>query len=55
MHHKTGIVLVGIGESGNLSIDPSRHYVIKAGDVIMWIGKPDEIERLEEECRGKKS
>ena len=55
LHHKTGIVLVGIGESGNLAIDPSRNYVIKAGDVILGIGKPEEFERLEEECMGKKA
>jgi len=51
LHHKIGIVLVGIGDSGNLTIDPSREFVIKAGHVILGIGKPDEFKRLEE-CMG---
>jgi len=55
LHHKTGIVLVGIGESGNLTIDPSREFVIKAGQVILGIGKPEEFDRLEKECMAKKA
>ncbi len=53
MHHKTGVILLGIGQSGNLAIDPSRDYVIKAGDVILGIGTPAEFERLENECLGQ--
>ena len=47
MHHKTGVVLVGIGKNGNLTIDPPRDYVISAGDIILGIGKPEEFEKLE--------
>lgn len=54
IHERTGIILVGIGESGNLVIDPSRNYVIKAGDIMLGIGKPEEFEKLEKECSGKK-
>jgi len=54
IHEKTGVVLVGIGENGNLTIDPSRDFVIKAGDVILGIGKPEEFEKLEENCMGSK-
>jgi len=50
VHERTGVVLVGIGEEGKLNIDPSRNFVIKAGDVILGIGKPEEFERLEKEC-----
>jgi voltage-gated potassium channel len=53
IHERTGVILVGIGESGDLTIDPSRDYVIKPGDVILGIGKPEEFERLELECIGK--
>ncbi len=52
IHEKTGVILVGIGEVGNLNIDPSRDYVIKPGDVLLGIGKPEEFERLEEDCIG---
>ena len=47
IHHKTGVVLVGIGKKGNLTIDPPRDYVIEAGDIILGIGKPEEFEKLE--------
>lgn len=50
IHEKTGVVLVGIGDAGKLKIDPSRNFVIKAGDVILGIGKPEEFERLEKDC-----
>ncbi|MGB9936401.1 MAG: potassium channel family protein [Methanobacterium sp.] len=53
IHERTGIILVGVGESGNLTIDPSRDYIIKPGDILLGIGKPDEFEKLEEECMGK--
>lgn len=55
IHERTGVILVGVGESGNLTIDPSRDYIIKPGNVILGIGKPDEFQRLEEECMGKKA
>jgi len=47
IHEKTGVVLVGVGKQGNLTIDPPRSLVIKEGDIILGIGKPDELERLE--------
>jgi voltage-gated potassium channel len=46
VHHKTGVVLVGVGKSGDLTIDPPRNYTINAGDVILGIGKPEEFEKL---------
>jgi len=55
IHEKTGVVLVGIGEKGKLKIDPSRNFVIKAEDVILGIGKPEEFERLEKKCMGNKN
>ena len=47
IHEKTGVVLVGVGKQGNLTIDPPRSFIIKEGDIILGIGKPDELERLE--------
>ena len=47
IHERTGVVLVGVGNDGNLTIDPPRDYVIKAGDIILGIGKPEEFEKLE--------
>ena len=49
LHHKTGIVLVGIGKQGKLTIDPPRDFIIEVGDIILGIGKPFEFERLEKE------
>ena len=46
IHERTGVVLVGVGKSGDLTIDPPRDYVIRAGDVILGIGKPEEFEKL---------
>ncbi|MEN6553848.1 MAG: NAD-binding protein [Methanobacterium sp.] len=46
IHEKTGVVLVGVGKKGDLTIDPPRDYVIRAGDVILGIGKPEEFEKL---------
>lgn len=54
IHERTGVILVGIGDSGNLAIDPSRDYIIQPGNVILGIGKPEEFEMLERECMGKK-
>lgn len=53
IHERTGIVLVGVGKSGDLTIDPPRDYVINAGDVILGIGKPEEFEKLENQCMAK--
>ncbi|HMK53466.1 MAG TPA: NAD-binding protein [Methanobacteriaceae archaeon] len=47
IHHKTGIVMVGIGKNGELSIDPPRNFIIEAGDTILGIGKPEEFEEME--------
>ncbi|MEN6330063.1 MAG: NAD-binding protein [Methanobacteriaceae archaeon] len=55
IHEKTGVVLVGIGKGGKLNIDPSRNFVIKGGDVILGIGKPEEFERLEQMCTASKN
>ena len=47
IHNKTGIVLVGIGKKGDLTIDPPNDYIIEEGDIILGIGKPDEFARIE--------
>jgi voltage-gated potassium channel len=47
IHHKTGVVMVGIGKKGLLTIDPPRHFLIEAGDIILGIGKPEEFEKME--------
>lgn len=47
LHHKTGIVLVGIGKQGRLTIDPPREMVIEEGDIILGIGKPEEFDKME--------
>ena len=49
LHHKTGIVLVGIGKQGKLTIDPPRDLIIDVGDIILGIGKPSEFERFKKE------
>jgi voltage-gated potassium channel len=49
IHHKTGVVMVGIGKNGELTIDPPRNFVIEAGDIILGIGKPEEFERMKEQ------
>ncbi len=49
LHHKTGIVLVGIGKQGKLTIDPPRDFIIDVGDIILGIGKPSEFERFKKE------
>jgi voltage-gated potassium channel len=47
IHEKTGVVVVGVGRDGKLTIDPPREYIIKPGDVILGIGKINEFEKLE--------
>ncbi|MBP2046074.1 potassium channel family protein [Methanobacterium aggregans] len=47
IHENTGVVLVGIGKNGDLTIDPPRNMTIESGDIILGIGKPEEFERLE--------
>jgi voltage-gated potassium channel len=47
IHGKTGVVIVGVGRDGNLTIDPPRNYTLKTGDVILGIGKVEEFEKLE--------
>lgn len=46
IHEKTGLVVVGIGKEGKLTIDPDRNYVIEADDIILAIGKPEEFEKM---------
>ncbi len=46
IHEKTGVVMVGIGKQGKLTIDPPRDFVIEAGDIILAIGKKDELDRM---------
>jgi voltage-gated potassium channel len=47
IHKKTGVVLVGIGKKGDLTIDPPMDFIIEEGDILLGIGKPDEFERIE--------
>lgn len=46
IHEKTGVVVVGVGKKGELTIDPPREFVIEAGDIILGIGKPDEFKKM---------
>ncbi len=46
IHHKTGVVLVGVGKHGELVIDPPRDTIIQEGDVILGIGKPEEFDNM---------
>jgi voltage-gated potassium channel len=50
IHEKTGVVVVGIGKQGKLSIDPARDFLIEAGDIILGIGKKDELDLMEKDC-----
>ena len=47
LHIKTGIVLVGIGKKGNLTIDPPNEFIIEEGDILLGIGKPEEFVSIE--------
>lgn len=47
IHEKTGVVVVGVGRNGGLTIDPPRHYTLETGDMVLGIGKPEEFETLE--------
>lgn len=47
IHEKTGVVVLGVGEAGDLIIDPPRDFVIKEGDIILGVGKPEEFDKLE--------
>lgn len=46
IHEKTGVVVVGVGKKGELTIDPPREFVIEVGDIILGIGKPDEFKKM---------
>lgn len=47
IHQKTGVVVVGLGKNGNLTIDPPRETIIEEGDIILGIGKPEEFLKIE--------
>jgi len=47
IHEKTGVVVLGVGEAGELIIDPPRDFVIKEGNIILGVGKPEEFGKLE--------
>lgn len=47
IHEKTGVVVVGVGREGKLTIDPPRDYTLEAGDMVIGIGKAEEFEKLE--------
>nr|WP_319373594.1 NAD-binding protein [uncultured Methanobacterium sp.] len=47
IHERTGVVVVGVGRDGDLTIDPPRDYTLETGDVILGIGKVEEFEKLE--------
>nr|4EI2_A Chain A, Calcium-gated potassium channel mthK [Methanothermobacter thermautotrophicus str. Delta H]4EI2_B Chain B, Calcium-gated potassium channel mthK [Methanothermobacter thermautotrophicus str. Delta H]4EI2_C Chain C, Calcium-gated potassium channel mthK [Methanothermobacter thermautotrophicus str. Delta H]4EI2_D Chain D, Calcium-gated potassium channel mthK [Methanothermobacter thermautotrophicus str. Delta H]4EI2_E Chain E, Calcium-gated potassium channel mthK [Methanothermobacter therm len=46
IHDVTGVIIIGVGRGDELIIDPPRDYSFRAGDIILGIGKPEEIERL---------
>lgn len=47
IHERTGVVVVGVGRDGGLTIDPPRNYTLESGDVVLGIGKVEEFEKLE--------
>ncbi|NYB52090.1 MAG: NAD-binding protein [Methanobacteriaceae archaeon] len=47
IHERTGVVVVGVGRDGELTIDPPRSYTLETGDVVLGIGKAEEFEKLE--------
>jgi len=47
IHERTGVVVVGVGRNGYLTIDPPRDYTLETGDVVLGIGKVEEFEKLE--------
>ena len=47
IHRRTGVVVVGLGKEGELTIDPPRETVIEEGDIILGIGKPGEFQKIE--------
>jgi len=47
IHERTGVVVVGVGRDGDLTIDPPRNYTLETGDVVLGIGKVEEFEKLE--------
>lgn len=47
IHHRTGVVVVGLGKKGKLTIDPARETIIEEGDIILGIGKPEEFQKIE--------
>ena len=47
IHERTGVVVVGVGRDGDLTIDPPRDYTLETGDVVLGIGKVEEFEKLE--------
>lgn len=47
IHEKTGVVVVGVGRAGHLNIDPPRDFILEKDDVILGIGKPEELDKLE--------
>lgn len=48
IHEVTGVIVIGVGRGDELIIDPPRDYSFRAGDIILGIGKPEEIERLKD-------
>ena len=47
LHQMTGIILVGVGKKGKLSIDPPNEFILEEDDKILGIGKPEEFQRFE--------
>lgn len=47
LHQMTGIILVGVGKKGKLTIDPPNEFILEEDDKILGIGKPEEFQRFE--------
>lgn len=52
IHERTGVIVLGVGHGDELIIDPPRDYRFKAGDVILAVGKEDEIEKFRDYMGG---
>lgn len=53
IREKTGVTIVGIERNGELIGSPNSHTVLLPGDVLMAIGKSEQIEEFTKLCSGE--